>query len=254
MKKSIIVLLSVLVSAMAINAASARTFAKNAETANAIKMYKAGNYTQAYTGLKQVVEKDPSNGLAYYYLGMTSTQLGNKKEAIENYEKAIELSPNGILGRYAKKGKTCLEDPIKCNAPFDYNDGESSEDRFIKSKTIFSDEARNKDETEKINNLRREMNRGNEIPPQRFKDYKDFSSQAPSNDEIVNAIRILQRAGLSNMIGSANNSSDLSMIVGNSGTQNNYDVLNMLFSGEQNSKVSPQVLQMLLSSQMSTSF
>ena len=46
----------------------------------------------------------------------------------------------------------------------------------------------------------REMNRGNDVEPQKFREYKDFSGEVPTNDEIVAALRTLQRAGLSDII------------------------------------------------------
>ena len=252
MKKSIIVLLSILVCAATINIASAKVAKTSATTASAIRLYKAGNYTQAYTNLQKIVQQDPSNGLAYYYLGMTSAQLGKRSEAIDNYEKAIALSPKGILGKYAKKGKTCLQDPLKCNEPED--NGDTEEDKFIKGKYSFSDEARNKDEIERFKNIQREMNRGEELTPSNFKEYKDFSSQAPTNDEIVNALRTLQRAGLGNMTNAYG--AGISLIGGNSSASNaGYDMMNMLFSNNgSNQTLSPQVIQALLSNQMTSSF
>ena len=53
---------------------------------------------------------------------------------------------------------------------------------------------------QKVENLMREMNRKDNITPQKFKEYKDFSNAAPSNDEIVAALRVLQRAGFGNII------------------------------------------------------
>lgn len=87
---------------------------------------------------------------------------------------------------------------------------------------------------------------------QNFKDYKDFSSQAPTNDEIVAALRVLQRAGLSDLV-RGNNVTDLSLLTGNQGYNNENAVLNML-TGNGSSSLNPQVIQSLLTNQMSIGF
>ena len=164
---------------------------------NAIKLYKNGNYSQAYCILEDVVAKDPSNPLAYYYLAMASTQLGKKDEAILNYDKVLTLeTKNSNLKRYAKKGKTCIEAPDNChNAMY-----ETVEEEFLLKKGIkFSDKVKNDYEQLKLENIMREMNRNDSIDPQKFKEFKDFSS-IPTNDEIVAAIRVLQKAGINNVV------------------------------------------------------
>lgn len=260
MKKPILILLSVIVLGTMASVVNAKPATTNPVTAAAIKLYKAGNYTQAYVSFSEIVKKDPSNALAYYYLGMSSVQLGKRDEAIDNYTKAADLSPNGILGSYAKKGIRCAEDPISCHE--DSNDNqkseETAEDRFIKSKfgSGLSEQARGVHERQRIENIKREINRNNELPPQRFKEYKDFSSQAPSNDEIVSALKTLQAAGLTNVIG-GQDYSELSYMLGNqNNTNNNYEMLNLLMGGNRaaNANLNPQLIQSLLTTQMTAGF
>lgn len=250
MKKQILVLLSVLICSMSLPFAEAKTAATPAVN-SAIKLYKAKNYSESYMALQAIVTKDPSNALAYYYLAMSSAQLGRKDEAIENYSKVLVLSPNGQLGKYAQKGKTCLTDPDRCHEEVSE---ESAEDKFIKGAfgSGFSEKVRSDYEKHKIENLMREMNRNNDITPQTFKDYKDFSSEVPTNDEIVAALRVLQRAGFNNVLGGNANMSDLSMLTGNQ-YSNDYAMLNML-TGKNDSSLNPQVIQSLLTNQMSFGF
>lgn len=241
MKKYILVLLAAMICTSTVNFAAAKT-TSNTSLASAIKLYKAGNYSGCYTTLNDIIKRDPSNALAYYYLAMTSAQIGKKDEAISNYEKVISLSPNGRLGTYATKGKTCLETPDKC-----HEENEDSQlDSFVNRAfgTGFSDEARSKYEKNKIEDMMREINRSNDVAPQRFKEYKDFSSELPTNDEIVNALRVLQRAGLNNGY-----SSDISLITGG---HSNDAMLNMMFGRD--SSISPQMIQSLLTNQMTTGF
>ena len=245
MKKSILVLLSIIVMAGTISSAPAKS-TSNSSLASSIRLYKSGNYTQAYNAFNNIVKKDPSNAVAYYYLAMSSAQIGKKDEAIENYARVIDLSSNRQLTQYATKGKRCLESPDKCNEP---ETQESEIDKFIHSKfgSGFSNEARSEYEKKKIENIMREMNRG-EVEPNKFKNYKDFSSEVPTNDEIVAAMRTLQRAGLTGYMSNQYNS-DLSLLTGKN---NSYQLLNLLTGN--NNNVDPQIIQSLLNSQMNVGF
>ena len=244
MKKYILTLLAALILVSGSNLAFAARTNSGSPLASAIKMYKAGNYSQCYLTLSNIVKKDPSNALAYYYLAMTSAQIGKKDEAISNYDKVILLSPNSQLGRYATKGRTCIETPERCHEQSE----DSALDAFIQGRygTGFSEEARSEYEKQKIENMMREMNRKDDITPQKFKDYKDFSSEVPTNDEIVAALRVLQKAGFNNVLG---NNADMSLLTGNTNVNENSAMLNMLM-GNGNSSLSPQVIQSLLTNQL----
>lgn len=251
MKKQILTILAVIICSMSMACVEAKTSATPAVNA-AIKLYKAKNYSECYNSLKQVVAKDPSNALAYYYLAMASAQIGKKDEAIDNYAKVINLSQPGTqLEKYATKGKVCLETPDQCNAE---EEQQTALDKFINRSygSGFSIPVRSDYEQQKIENLMREMNRGKDVEPAKFKEYKDFSSSAePTNEEIVAAIRTLQRAGLGNIMNSG--TSELSLLTGNYDRNNTAAIMNML-TGEGDANLSPQVIQSLLTNQMSIGF
>lgn len=229
MRKKFLILLSVLI------LSSTLTMAKpvvTSDLAGAIKLYKAGNYTACYDKLNAIVKKDPSNALAYYYLAITSAQVGKREEAIENYEKALSIAPSDSnIGRYAQRGKTCLESPDKCEELSKKNEVE----QLLRTRKTFSEEVRADYEKLKLENMMRELNRSDDIEPQKFKEYKDFSSMEPTNDEIVAALRTLQRAGFNNIMN--NNYSDLSM-----------------FNMMGNQSMNPQLIQTLLTNNMSLGF
>jgi len=173
MKKKLLMLLGVVILTSTINTAYSKTTV-NSDLATAIKMYKAGNYSECYLVVGKAIEADPSNPLAYYYMAMTSAQLGRKDDAISNYEKVLELSPdNNNLSRYANKGKRCLETPDKCQESL----YDSIEDEFIQNNRgpRYTDSVRQKFENLKIENMMREINKNGEIAPNKFKEYKDFS-------------------------------------------------------------------------------
>ena len=264
MKKLIPVVLAILFMTSSVSMVLAKPATTSPATAAAIKLYKAGNYTQSYMQFTDLVKKDPSNALAYYYLAMSSVQLGKKDEAISNYERVIEMSPNGILGSYAKQGIRCTDDPIGCHEPVKeestVTNNDSEEDKFIKGKfgSGFSINARGAYEKQKIENIKREINRNNDITPQTFKDYKDFSSYEPTNEEIANAIQTLRKAGFNDILGSQNYGNDVSYLLGAQDNTNKsgYEMLNMLFNNGRSgtANLNPQVIQSLLSTQMTASF
>lgn len=225
-----------------IGATQAKTVV-NSDLAKAIKLYKAGNYSGCYSQLDSVIKNDPANALAYYYKAISAAQIGRSQEAISNYERVLTLNPSdNNLARYAKKGKRCLETPDKCeDTVFNNLDEEFIRNRFGSK---FSEEVKSDYERLKIENLMREINRSDSIDPQKFKEYKDFSS-LPTNDEIVAAIRTLQNAGIGNF--HSNNYADLSILTGNS-QQNT--MLNMMGSSAMN----PQLIQALLTNNISQGF
>lgn len=247
MKKKFLTVLGILLLVSFANVSDAKTTISG-DLANAIKLYKNGNYSECYTNLQEVIKKDSANALAYYYLAISSAQVGRKDEAVSNYEKAILLSPkHSNLNRYAVKGKTCLENHDKC----DNGMYESPVDAFIQSKkaTKLSDEVKSDFERLKIENLMREINRTGDIDPQKFRDYKDFSSMntdvQPSNDEIVNALRVLHKAGLSDY--SNNSFSDLSLLLGS-------EKSNSLYGMSDSSTLNPHIIQAMLANKMSLGF
>lgn len=235
MKKKLLMLLSILVLSSTINFAYSKP-ASNADLSYAIRLYKAGNYTECYSRLNDIIKKDSSNAVAYYYLGMTAAHIGKKEDAIANYERAISLtSPGNSIYAYAEKGKRCLEDPEKCQEPT----FESALDEFIQStkRQKVSDKVQGDYERLQIEQLQRDMNRNEDINPQKFKEFKDFSSmnnETPTNDEIVAALRTLQRAGLSNPY-----SSDLSLFTGSNPQSQMFNMMGT-------SGMTPQMIQAML--------
>lgn len=220
------------------------TYAKHdlsEDMVNVIKLYKAGNYSECYTMLNDIIKEDPTNALAYYYKAMASVQIGRKDEAITNYEKVIVLTPsNSNLNHYASRGKNCIESPDMCyEALYD-----SLMDKFIRSNdgNKFSEEVQGEHERLKLEQLKRIINTEDNIKPQQFKDYKDFSSLNSNdinytNDDIITAIRVLQKAGLYN-----------DGMVPNDLNKNGYSALSNMTS------MNPQLIQAIFSNNMTLGF
>lgn len=247
MKKTLLIALSILI----LSATAGVSYAKstnNSELVTAIKLYKAQDYTGSYSKLQTSIKRDASNPLAYYYLAMVYSQLGNIDEAKINYERAMALSDEGSnLHSYAVRGRICIEGADACRA---YK--ENSEEDFMRGSfgKGFSKKVHGEYEKLKIENLMREMNRSDDIPAQNFREYRDFSGMnndsTPSNDEIVAALRTLQKAGLMN--GLNTNYSDLSLLTGAD------NQLNAWYGAYSNGQLNPQIIQTMLSNNMSFGF
>ena len=77
----------------------------------AIAEYNQGNYLGAMIDLKKVVENEPDNVYAKYYLALCYTNLGYKSEAQNLYnEIATGEGDNYALKYYSQRAK-CIEEP-----------------------------------------------------------------------------------------------------------------------------------------------
>ncbi|MCQ2738784.1 MAG: hypothetical protein MJ237_01000 [bacterium] len=228
MKKKLVTALSILILASMTSVAYSKNYVSS-DLANAIKLYKAHNYSECYLRLDNIITKDPANALAYYYKAMTAAQIGKKTEAIDNYDKALTLAPKGgNLSIYAEKGKRCLETPDKCEEQV-YT---SPLDKFVRSSNgaRFTEEVQSQHERLRLENLKRTINKDTEIQQRDFNGFKDFSSMntpsgSPSDADIVSAIKVLQRAGMYSLDGNQlglsaltgfGNNNGLNMMGGNS--------------------------------------
>lgn len=187
-----------------------------ATLSSAISKYKAGNYAQCLQELQSYVKKDPSNPLAYYYLGMAYTQVGNKDEAVKSYEKAIELSPNDPVATYATKGKDCLTGGPACKpaetAAADSKGGSADDaklDQFIQAPygSGMTPELEQQMKKEELERLQKRMNTTNELKTPELERIKNLDNQSQadtsklasadvSDKEILKAIKTLREAGM----------------------------------------------------------
>ncbi len=246
MKKSILIILGFIIFCSTCGTVCSKS-RMSTELVEAIKTYKAQNYSECYMMLENILKEDSGNVLAHYYMAITSAQIGKKEEAIANYDKVLILSPeNNTLNRYAKKGKRCIETPDKCEESL----YDSLEDEFIQERSgkNFSEDVQNDYQRLKLENFMREMNRSEDLETPKFKEFKDFSSSAnPTNDEIVAALRVLQKAGFNNVLKNDLNNVDLSVLTGNPQQNNMYNMFG-------NTSMSPQLIQALLTNNMAQGF
>lgn len=58
-------------------------------------------YKEALEELRQVLQKDPTNAYAYYYLGQTMYEVGEMQPARDAYVAALKLAPQHLGARVA---------------------------------------------------------------------------------------------------------------------------------------------------------
>jgi tetratricopeptide (TPR) repeat protein len=70
---------------------------------DAVPLLNAGKYNEAEKILKEVVAADPKFARAYYHLGIIGMQKGDNASAKANFQKYLELDPNGTDADVARE-------------------------------------------------------------------------------------------------------------------------------------------------------
>ena len=71
---------------------------------SAVNQYNEGNHVKASAILQKVVEADPSNDAAWYYLALCSVAENDVEMAEVRFRKAVELDPDNFWYRYRLAG------------------------------------------------------------------------------------------------------------------------------------------------------
>jgi len=230
------------------------------KTSAAIKMYKNKNYTECLQVMHEVVNEDPSNVLAYYYIAISQARLGDKNKALEAYQRVIDLNTSTQLSNYAKNGLECLDDPTMCK----------TEHNLDPTKQAI--EAVNKQlEEKKIETVKDIINSKQniqEVPIEYMQDFKDFSlpqnqiqnkSELPTKEEIAQALDVLKRAGYQNYMPQPAMSPEMMQfnMLNAMNTNNSQNTMNPMASfmpymmnGQTASQMDPQFIQTMMMSSM----
>ena len=209
--------------------------------ADVVQKYKNQNYVGSMQDAFDITQKDPANALAHYYLAISYAQIGDKENALASYQKVMSLSTNQTLKDYAERGELCINNPSECTQ------GNKAEieldeelDKFIKSTKKIS-----KDVSDKIDEIQIELMKQN------INKEVDKKSEAPTDEEIANAVKTLAKAGINPLMFQndaftrAQNSlsqnpeyMQLQMLLGNSNQNNGNDFMSMLpyFMSQGNAK------------------
>ncbi len=86
-----------------------------AEIKGAISKYKNKNYLGCISDLRMYTEKDPSSAVAWYYLGNAYMNIAMKTDAHKAFDKVVQLNTVPKLTSYAIQAKICMENPAKCD-------------------------------------------------------------------------------------------------------------------------------------------
>lgn len=172
----------------------------------AAKKYQAGNYTGCLQDCENIISKDPSSAVAYYYMAMSYAQAGKKDEAIKAYSTVLTLKPNAMLASYASTGKKCLETPEQCIS--DTAASQSDIDKFLAAPGAdsLSSTVRKDLEQQQLNVLKEQINSGKDMDTNTMKLLNDASEQInpdnkvalkkPTEEEVATALKVLNEAGV----------------------------------------------------------
>lgn len=228
MRKKLLSLLIILTMAFTASSAFAYTEAITPIVAQGIRKYKQGNVTGCIQDLTNYLRqtKRYDNQVVMYYLGMAYTKAGIKERAEYCYYRAAELNPNNTLGKYATRGRACLNGDPACYEPTEQKkvqEAQTDLDKFVNAPygNGLSADLNKEIERKRVERLRKEMNSDEELNKYEFKDFRDFSnkrssienntlrllgkapsliaSSQPSDEEVLKAIRVLNDAGLGNI-------------------------------------------------------
>lgn len=188
----------------------------NATMKSAIAKYKNTNYTGCIQELYSILKKDKNNSMAYYYLAMAYIKAGKKDQAQAAYTRVINLNRNDILVDYSIRGIDCLNGAPSCVGGSGA-DGDDM-DKFVSSPygNGFSDQVNTEWRKKQLQYIQNKINKGGTLTPQELQKFNELNkseavsteklafadngskknSEMPSNDEIIDALNVLKRAGL----------------------------------------------------------
>lgn len=201
-----------------------------ASLADAIEKYKKSDYSGCIQELLSYVIKEPSDAVAFYYIAMSYTNIGDNSAAVEAYQKVIDLTKDPKLSEYAVKGKDCLTNGPTCpNAETEQkNKGGKGADKSAEQSTAnetvllekfinepygsgLSSEMEKQMKEETLKQIQESINKKDSLENsdvQRIKNFDNENSSSetdirdkianaePSDKEILKAIKTLRDAGM----------------------------------------------------------
>jgi hypothetical protein len=236
------------------------------DISDGINAYKNGKYDVCIETMKSIVKNDPTSVMGYYYLALAYTKTGKDVLAVQNYNKVINLNSDSTMTALAKQGKEKLGNK-KVNAI-----EEQIEDIEEEYNPILNDEAVNnkvEPQTQEAEVKTTTVIKASDYAQAQTKQNTPNTSpnREPTNDEIVNAIKTLQKAGLLQNGAMGLNGGMTPSMPMDSRTQQMYSMMQMMNNGNNNNnmmqmmpymnnggKVDPQMMQIMLMQQMMPNF
>ncbi len=256
-------------------------FYPNANIKSAMSKYKAGNYTGCLQELFSLVQKEPANALAYYYMAMAYTHIDRQADAIEAYEKVLSLNPNEYLAEYATRGRDCLTGGPACQ---DAQTEELSElDKFINAPygNGLSPELNQEVKQKELTNIKETINKKEHMEEQDVEKIRQFDDKYESfadgtekiaqvsDEDVLNAIKTLKDAGVNVTVQQDNpyaqmtqyqnpQMAEMSMLLGGNNNNNANNMMNMIpmlmSQTQKGENIDPRVMQALMMNSMMSDF
>ncbi len=196
-----------------------------------IEMYKTGDFTGCIQTVKKVIEEDPSDAVAHYYMALSSVKVGDNETAKKEYENVISLSTSSQLTNYAQIGVICIDKPEQCAMPSNPKNKDWATVRKDMIDNLNLTPISNKVEKElkqrKLDAIKNIVNTGGKVNKKELDEMeidpeKKSSSLKPTDKEIAQAFKTLSKAGLNNNSYMNPEMMQMSMMMGsmNGGMQN----------------------------------
>jgi Tfp pilus assembly protein PilF len=90
----LVVMLLVISACCSVTRSPGQTVASENNFENGVKQYEKGHIKQAMHQFEKAIEKNPANFKAYYYLGLCYKHQGVTEKARKHFQKAIDLNPS----------------------------------------------------------------------------------------------------------------------------------------------------------------
>lgn len=258
--------------------ASPNTYYDPALIESLITKYKEKNYVGCIQEAQAKMQQDNPNPVAMYYMALSYTQIGDVKAALDIYDAILKLKPGDTLTECAIRGRDCLIGGPSCpNTGIEGAEIDAQVQEY-KNSTLLNDSTT--DITEPIAQILDEQELKT-LPDMLVDSSKKKSSESiveektepevvaaqttePSNDDVAQAIKTLQNAGIAVTLQPAgmpvvpqnynSEMAQMSMLLGgNNGYQNrSFDMLPYMMMQSQNnpSQYNPQMVQAMMMNYM----
>jgi len=192
------------------------TVTTNSTVYNAIGKYKHKNYTGVIQDLTPYLSEEgkyyesannklKNNSLAYYYYGLSYTQLGFKNEARDAFNKVLEINDSQKLVEYSTRAVACIDGKPECSPNYVDKNAPADDEMtvFIKSGKFLDDGVKQQIQEKALDKLKDQINNDTVPDTGNYKFLNDASSEMkaqPTDKEIADAVKVLAKVGVNPFI------------------------------------------------------
>ncbi len=236
---------------------------------NLIEKYKSKNYVGCIQEAQSKMQQDNPNPVAMYYMALSYTQIGDVNAALEIYDAILKLKPGETLTECAIRGRDCLIGGPSCpNLGVDGADIDKQVQEYKENSMLLNDNTPQVKElpsmlVQTTEEPEKKVQREEKISAQATQPAQEIQPQTPDNNEVAEALKTLQNAGLAVTIQPSNSPmapnynsemAQMSMLLGNNNNYQNrsFDMLPYMMAQSQNNpnQYNPQMLQTMMMNYM----